>query len=142
MISFLYLFLLEFCAAFCVQTNTLINCADITGFMICSKAQERVNWLLEKTKDSMQPLTLNCTQHVLADAALTAYQNRFSKKNNDACNSAAEIFENLLKKYSLTGILPIECEFASGFASSAFSQKKNPVSVFSAFFAMIAVGAF
>ena len=102
----------------CMKAYEQYTCADDAGLLLCLRAQDRVNWLIEEKNDTMQPLFLNCSQYIIANGiewqsnlGVSVY---FSTYLNAACYRAMKVFDSLLKKYQLNNTLPIECETIQG----------------------------
>ncbi len=93
-------------------------CADEVGLFLCLRAQDRVNWLIEKTNDSSPPLFLNCSRHIFSTDY--KYQSKlglnifYSIQSNVECYLAMKLFNALVEKYSLKNVLPVECEVIEG----------------------------
>lgn len=113
--------------ASCMKAKEQFRCADDAALILCLRAQDRTNWLIEKTNELMPPLFLNCSQHVISNGiewqshlGVDVY---FSKENNAACYRAMKTFDNLVKKYALNNTLPIECEVIEGSNDYSSSSK-------------------
>lgn len=91
-------------------------CTDVTGLLLCLRAQDQVNALILNTNDSMPLLSLNCAAYSMSDDYhynVKASQ-FFSTKNNQNCLHAQKIYVGLLIKYSKKNLLAIDCETIDG----------------------------
>lgn len=125
---FLAIFL-AFSAASCMIAHGQVACSDDSGLLFCLRAQDRVNWLIDRTNDTMQPITLNCSKHIIstdyAYQSKLSYNVQYSTENNAACFRAMKIFNGLTQKYTLSNILPIECELIEGSKDYSLSSTRT-----------------
>ena len=87
---------LAFANCSCMKAYEQRTCADDAGLILCLRAQDRVNLLIQEKNDSLQPLLLNCSQHIIANDF--EYQSNlgvsvyFSTYLNAACYRAMMVF--------------------------------------------------
>ena len=106
----LIIFFFSYVIALCSTDKIYFRCVDESGLFLCLRAQDQVNTLIQKINDSSVPLMeLNCTKFIVSDSS-SFERMQYSKKNNDACLTAQNLFDSLVEKHSLTKLLPIECE--------------------------------
>ncbi len=105
---------LAFVNSSCLSAAGQFTCDDDSGLLLCLRAQDRVNWLIDRTNETLPYLNLNCSHNVIATD--WSYQSRYhdnvyySATNLDNCHTASVLFNSIVKKYFLTNVLPIECE--------------------------------
>lgn len=107
----------------CVPADGAFQCSDDSALLLCLRAQDRVNSLIETANISLPFLALNCTQHVISDdfewQSALGLSVHYSTKNNANCYRAMELYNGLVRNYSITKYLPIECEYVQGSSSTA-----------------------
>lgn len=129
--------------ASCLPADGVPQCSDDSGLLLCLRAQDRVNWLIDTTNETVPYLLLNCTRNVISNdyewQSNVHLNVHYSTQNNAACYRAVKVFADLAKKHLLSNLLPIECEPIEG--SKDYSAASTATYSFMALFLSVAAAA-
>lgn len=129
--------------ASCLPADGEVQCSDDSGLLLCLRAQDRVNWLIDTINETIPYLSLNCTQHVISNDRKWQSNVRlyvhYSTQNNAACYRALKIFADLTKTHLLSNVLPIEYETIEGSKDYSAASTLKTIGYFVPLFYLFAI---